>query len=672
MSTAKRETNIDELCVNTIRTLAMDAVQQANSGHPGTPMALAPVAYVLWDRFLRHNPTNPSWMNRDRFVLSAGHASMLIYSMLHLTGYDLPLEDLKRFRQWDSLTPGHPEYGHTSGVETTTGPLGAGVANTVGFGIAAKWLAARYNKEGHELFDYNVYAIAGDGCMMEGISSEAASLAGHLGLSNLVWIYDNNHITIEGNTSLAFSDDVATRFISYGWNVHRVGDANDLEMLERAITTAKNETNRPSLIIVDSHIAYGAPNKQDTSGAHGEPLGEAEIRLTKERYGWPPDEKFLVPEEASAHMRQAIDRGQAAEAEWNRKFEAYKEAYPELAKELELMQAGELPEGWDADIPVFPADEKGVAGREASAKVEAAIAARIPWLIGGSADLSPSTKTAIKDGGSFSRDNPSGRNLHYGIREHGMGAAANAIALSKLKTFASGFLIFSDYMRAPIRLSALMELPVTWIFTHDSIGVGEDGPTHQPIEQLMSLRAIPQLYVIRPCDGNEVAEAWRVAMESKDRPCALILSRQPLPTIDREKYNSASGLRNGAYVVADADGGDPEVILMGTGSEIGLCMGAYEQLTSEGIKARVVSMPCWELFERQSPEYQESVLPNAVRARVAVEAGTTLGWREFVGLDGRIVARREFGASAPLKDLLREFGFTVENVVAHAKSLLGK
>ncbi len=671
MSSAKLEKNLDELCINTIRTLAMDAVQQANSGHPGTPMALAPVAYVLWDRFLRHSPSNPSWPNRDRFVLSAGHASMLLYSLLHLTGYDVPLEDLKRFRQWDSLTPGHPERGHTSGVETTTGPLGQGVANTVGFAIAERWLAERYNKEGHTLFDYNVYAIAGDGCLMEGVSQEAASIAGHLGLSNLTWIYDNNHITIEGNTSLAFSDDVATRFIAYGWNVLRVGDANDLDMLERALTTARKESNRPSLVIVDSHIAYGAPNKQDTSGAHGEPLGETEIRLTKERYGWPADAKFLVPDEASAHMRQAIDRGQAAEAEWNERFAAYKAAYPELASEVELIRAGELPEGWDADIPTFPTDEKGVAGREASAKVENAIAAHIPWMIGGSADLSPSTKTAIKDGGSFSRDNHSGRNIHYGIREHAMGAIANAIALSGLRTFCSGFLIFSDYMRSTIRLAALMELPVTFIFTHDSIGVGEDGPTHQPIEQLMSLRAIPQLFVIRPADGNEVAEAWRVAMTSKDRPVALILSRQPLPTVDRSRFGSAEGLRKGGYVLADSDG-TPEVILMGTGSELALCVSAYEQLTSEGVRARVVSLPCWELFERQSDAYREEVLPNAVRARVAVEAGTTLGWREFVGLDGKIVARREFGASAPLKDLLREFGFTVENVVAQAKSQLGK
>jgi transketolase len=672
MSTAKPETNLDELCVNTIRTLAMDAVQQANSGHPGTPMALAPVAYVLWDRFLKHNPTNPDWMNRDRFVLSAGHASMLLYSMLHMTGYDLPLEDLKRFRQWDSLTPGHPEHGHTAGVETTTGPLGQGVANTVGFAIAQRWMASRYNKDGHNIIDYNVYAICGDGCLMEGVSQEAASIAGHLGLSNLVWLYDNNHITIEGNTALAFSDDIATKFIAYGWNVLRVGDANDLDMLARALRTAHVETNRPTLIVVDSHIAWGAPNKQDTSGAHGEPLGDAEIRLTKERYGWPPDEKFLVPEEAAAHMRLAIERGQAAEAEWSERFEAYRAAYPDLAAELEMIRDGALPDDWDADIPVFPTDEKGVAGRDASNKVENAIAGRVPWMIGGSADLAPSTKTLIKDGGSFQRDNHAGRNLHYGIREHAMGAIANAIALSKLRTFCAGFLIFSDYMRSTIRLAALMELPVTFIFTHDSIGVGEDGPTHQPIEQVMSLRAIPQLYVIRPADGNEVAEAWRVAMTTPNRPVALILSRQPLPTVDRTKFGSAEGLKRGAYVLADAEGGDPEVILIGTGSEVGLCMGAWEQLTAEGIRARVVSMPCWELFERQSPEYREEVLPDRVRARVAVEAGTTLGWREFVGLDGHIVARREFGASAPLKDLLREFGFTVENVVAHAKSAMGR
>ncbi len=672
MSSAKLEQNLDELCVNTIRTLAMDAVQQANSGHPGTAMSMAPVAYVIFDRFLRHNPANPAWPGRDRFVLSCGHASMLIYSMLHLTGYDLPLDHLKRFRQWDSLTPGHPEYGHTAGVETTTGPLGQGVANTVGFGIAQRWLANRYNKPGYNLFDYNIYAIAGDGCMMEGISNEAASLAGHLGLSNLVWIYDNNHITIEGNTSLAFSDDVATRYMAYGWNVHRVGDANDLEMIERSIRQARDETNRPSLIIVDSHIAYGAPNQQDTSAAHGEPLGDEEIRLTKLRYGWPPDEKFLVPEEAGEHMRKAVDRGAQSEAAWNEMFAAYKAEYPDLANELEHMFAGTLPDGWDADIPVFPPDAKGVAGRDASNKVENAIAGRVPFFIGGSADLAPSTKTLIKDGGSFQADNYGGRNLHYGIREHAMGAAANAIALSKIRTFCAGFLIFSDYMRATIRLAAIMDLPTTFVFTHDSIGVGEDGPTHQPIEHVMSLRMIPSLFVLRPGDANEVAEAWKIAITSTKHPTALILSRQPMPTLDRTKYASAEGVHKGAYILADTPGGDPEIIFMGTGTELQLCVAAHEQLTSEGIKSRVVSMPCWELFERQTPEYRESVLPNAVRNRVAVEAGTTLGWREFVGLDGRIVARREFGASAPLSVLLKEFGFTAEAVAQHGRELLGK
>ncbi len=672
MSSAKLEQNLDELCVNTIRTLAMDAVQQANSGHPGTAMSMAPVAYTIFDRFLRHNPANPAWPGRDRFVLSCGHASMLIYSMLHLTGYDLPLDDLKRFRQWDSLTPGHPEYGHTAGVETTTGPLGQGVANTVGFAIAQRWLANRYNKEGFNLFDYNIFAIAGDGCMMEGISNEAASLAGHLGLSNLCWVYDNNHITIEGNTSLAFSDDVATRYMAYGWDVHRVSNANDLEMIERAIRQSVAETTRPSLIIVDSHIAYGAPNKQDTSAAHGEPLGEEEIRLTKLSYGWPPDEKFLVPEEAGEHMRKALDRGAASEAAWNSMFAAYKAEYPELASELEHMFAGTLPDGWDADIPVFPPDAKGVAGRDASNKVENAIAARVPFFIGGSADLAPSTKTLIKDGGSFQADNYGGRNLHYGIREHAMGAAANAIALSKVRTFCAGFLIFSDYMRATIRLAAIMDLPTTFVFTHDSIGVGEDGPTHQPIEHVMSLRMIPSLFVMRPGDANEVAEAWKIAITSTKHPTALILSRQPMPTLDRTKYASAEGVQKGAYILADAPGGDPEIIFMGTGTELQLCVAAHEQLTSEGIRSRVVSMPCWELFERQSPEYRESVLPNAVRARVACEAGTTLGWREFVGLDGRIVARREFGASAPLSVLLKEFAFTAEAVAQHGRELLGK
>jgi len=657
---------LDQLCINTIRTLAMDGVQQANSGHPGTPMALAPVAYVLWDRFLHHNPRNPQWPNRDRFVLSAGHASMLIYSMLHLSGYDLPLEELKRFRQWDSKTPGHPEYGLTPGIETTTGPLGQGVANSVGMAIAERWLAAHFNRPGHDIVNHRVFAIAGDGCMMEGVSQEAASLAGHLKLSNLVWIYDNNHITIEGNTALAFSDDVAARFSSYHWNVLRVGDANDTDLLERAFQTASKETEGPSLIIVDSHIAWGAPNKQDTSAAHGEPLGDEEIRLTKLRYGWPPDAKFLVPEETRVYTDRCIERGRNAEEEWNGRFAAYKAAHPDLAGEWERMQSGDLPDGWDQSIPVFPADEKGVAGRDASQKVLNAIAPRVPWLIGGAADLAPSTKTRMSEGGDFQAASYGGRNFHFGIREHAMGAILNGMALSKVRAYGSGFLIFSDYMRAPIRLSSLMELPVMYIFTHDSIGVGEDGPTHQPIEQVVSLRAIPQLLVIRPADGNEVAEAWRIMITSKHHPVALILSRQPLPTLDRSKYAAAAGLRQGAYVLADSDGA-PEVIFMGTGSELQLCVAAHERLTAEGIKSRVVSMPCHEMFERQTVEYRESVLPTSVRARVAVEAGTSLGWRRYTGIDGRIIARRDFGASAPLKELLIQFGFTVEKVVEAAR-----
>jgi len=666
---SERVNKLDELCINTIRTLAMDAVQQANSGHPGTPMALAPVAYVLWDRYLRHNPHNPGWPARDRFVLSAGHASMLLYAMLHLSGYDLPLEELKRFRQWGSKTPGHPEYGLTPGVETTTGPLGQGVANSVGMAIAERWLAARFNQPGHEIVNHRVYAIAGDGCMMEGVSQEAASLAGHLRLSNLVWIYDNNHITIEGNTALAFSDDVAARFMSYHWNVLRVSDANDLDLLDQAINSARRETERPSLIIVDSHIAWGAPHKQDTSAAHGEPLGEEEIRLTKQRYGWPPDARFLVPVEVNEYTKRSIDRGREAEEEWNARFEAYKAAHPKLAVEWELMQRGELPDGWDSDIPVFAADEKGLAGRDASAKVLNAIAPRLPWLIGGAADLAPSTKTRMTDGGDFEAGSYGGRNFHFGVREHAMGAILNGMTLSKVRAYGSGFLIFSDYMRAPIRLSALMELPVNYVFTHDSIGVGEDGPTHQPIEQLIGLRSVPQLLVIRPADANEVAEAWRIMMRSTHHPVALILSRQALPIFDRTRYAPASGTARGAYIFADTDGA-PDVILMGTGSELQFCVAASEQLKSEGIAARVVSMPCWELFERQPEEYRGSVLPPAIRARVAIEAGTSIGWRRYVGLDGRIIARRDFGASAPLKDLLKQFGFTVEHVIAEARAVI--
>ncbi len=660
---------LDLKCVNTIRTLSMDAVQKADSGHPGTPMALAPVVYTLWDRYLRHSPTNTDWPNRDRFILSVGHASMLIYSILHLTGYDLPLEDLINFRQWGSKCAGHPEYGHCPGVETTTGPLGQGVATSVGMAIAQKWLATRYNRPGHTIFDYNIYALCGDGCLMEGISYEAASLAGHLGLDNLVWIYDNNNITIEGNTALAFSEDVATRFVAANWNVQRVGDANDLDRLSRAFEVAKKEDERPSLIIVDSHIAYGAPNKQDTSGAHGSPLGEEEIKLTKRNYGWPEDAKFLVPDDVKGHMRKAVDRGKASEKEWSDRFAKYEAEHPDLAKELKTMWAGGLPDGWDSEIPSFPADPKGVAGRSASGKVQNAIAKKVPWLIGGSADLAPSTGTRLADGGDFLPKSYAGRNLHFGIREHEMGACLNGMALSKLRVYGSQFLIFSDYERAPIRLSALMGLPVIHIFTHDSIGVAEDGPTHQPIEHLVSLRALPGLIVIRPCDANEVVEAWRVAMTSQKHPVALILSRQNLPTMDRSKYGPAAGLHKGGYILADSDG-TPQVIFMSTGSEVQWCVEAYERLKKEGVKARVVSMPSFELFERQPRAYREKVLPPSVRARVAVEAGTSLGWRRYVGLDGSIIARRNFGASAPLPKLLEAFGFTVDNVVETAKAVI--
>ena len=660
---------LDQLCINTIRTLSMDAVQKAHSGHPGTPMALAPVAYAVWNQFLRQNPRNPKWPNRDRFVLSAGHASMLLYSLLHLFGYDLSLEDLKNFRQWNSKCPGHPEYGLTSGVETTTGPLGQGIANSVGMAIAEKWLAAHFNRPGHQIVDYRTFAICGDGDLMEGISSEASSLAGHLALNKLTWIYDNNHITIEGNTSLAFTDDVAARFEALHWMVQRVGDANDLEMLTRALRIAVSQTECPSLIIVDSHIAFGAPTKQDTSGAHGEPLGEDEIRQTKIAYGWPPDANFLVPEAVQMYRSFLVERGKKWEDEWNLGLEVYAREHPALAEEWHTMQAGELPKDWEKDVPVFSPDAKGVAGRDAGNKVLNAIAKNVPWFIGGSADLTPSTKTRINDGGDFLAGSYEGRNLHFGIREHAMGAILNGMALSKLRPYGSGFLIFSDYQRPTLRLSALMELPTIYIFTHDSIGVGEDVPTHQPIEHLVSVRAIPQLIVIRPADANEVAEAWRVIMEQKKHPVALILSRQPMPTLDRTKYAPASGLRKGGYVLADSTG-TPEIILLATGTELQWCVEAYEQLSQEGINARVVNMPSYELFERQPREYREQVLPSSVRKRLAVEAGSSLGWRRYVGIDGAIIARRHFGASAPLKDLLKQFGFTTDNVIATAKKLL--
>ncbi len=672
--------NIDQLAINTIRTLAMDAVQQANSGHPGTPMAMAPVAYCLWQQFLRFDPDDPIWPNRDRFVLSCGHASMLLYSLLHLTKVkavnpeyetlgevSVPLEDLKNFRQLNSKCPGHPEYRWTSGIETTTGPLGQGVATSVGMAIAGKWMASYFNRPGFEMFDYSVYALAGDGCMMEGVSGEAASLAGHLKLSNLCWIYDNNHITIEGNTALAYSDDVATRYIGYGWNVTRVGDANDQEMLSRAFKVFESTTDRPTLIIVDSHIAYGAPHKQDTSAAHGEPLGEEEIRLTKRNYGWPEDAKFLVPDGVYERFGELFgQRGHEQREAWITKFGEYSREFPEMADHLFKMQHRRLPEEWDREIPFFPADAKGLAGRDASGKVQNAIAQRVPWLLGGAADLAPSTKTRLTfDGaGDFGPGNYGGRNFHFGIREHAMGSILNGMSTSKIRPYGSGFLIFSDYMRAPIRLSALMELPVIYIFTHDSIGVGEDGPTHQPVEQLISLRAIPGLIVLRPGDANEVAEAWRLIMEFRHQPVCLILSRQNMPTLDRTRYAPAAGLAKGAYVLADAIDNEPEVILIGTGSEVSLCVDAYEKLTAEGIKTRVVSMPSWELFDHQPKEYRDRVLPPDVRARVSVEQASTFGWQRYAY---RSIGMHTFGASAPLKELQKKFGFTPEDVVAAAK-----
>ncbi len=663
--------NTDQLCINTIRTLSIDAVQAANSGHPGTPMALAPVTFTLYDKFMKFNPVNPDWINRDRFILSAGHASTLLYSTLHINGFDISVDDIKAFRQLHSKTPGHPEYGHTAGVETTTGPLGQGFATSIGFAIAQKWLAERFNKPGYKLIDYKIFSLGGDGCMMEGISGEAASLAGHLGLDNVVWIYDNNHITIEGSTNLAFSEDVATRFISYGWNVQKVGDVNDLEMLRLTLDYAGKEKGRPTLIIVDSHIAYGAPTKQDTHGAHGSPLGEEEISATKAFYGW-PDKKFFVPDEVNHYKQDIIARGKTQNEEWNKLFASYKNDYPDLAEELEMIQKSELPADWNASIPVFEAGTN-ISGRAASGKVLNAIASRIPFMIGGSADLSPSTLTDLKNESSFQKGNFSGRNFHFGIREHAMGAIANGIALSGLKTYASTFLVFSDYARGAIRLSALMKLPVTYIFTHDSIGVGEDGPTHQPIEQVASLRAIPDLEVIRPGDANEVAVLWKYILESKNTPTALILSRQDLPVFDRTKYAPAVGALKGGYIIADSTG-TPEVILIATGSELQLAIAAYEELQKDGIKARVVSMPNWNLYEKQCPEYWESVLPANVRARVAIEAGSTFGWRRFVGLpgDGEVLGMRTFGASGKLSSLLEEFGLIVENVVKTAKSLISK
>lgn len=681
-------TDADLLCINTIRTLSMDAVQAANSGHPGTPMALAPVAFALWQRVLRFDPDDPIWPNRDRFVLSAGHASMLLYSVLHLAGvkavnakYEqlgelaVSLDDIKRFRQIDSRCPGHPEYRWTSGIETTTGPLGQGLATSVGMALASRWMAGYFNRPGFEMFDFNAYSICGDGCLMEGISGEAASLAGHLKLSNLCWIYDSNGITIEGKTELAFSEDVRARFTGYGWNVVHVEDANDLNKLGQAFKAFQDTTDRPTLIIVDSHIGYGAPNKQDSHSAHGEPLGEEEIRLTKRNYGWPEDAKFLVPEGVREHFQAGLgDRGRSLRADWMQKFEEYKKAHPELADALYKMQHRQLPDGWESCLPTFPADAKGLASRDSSGKVLNAVAQKVPWLMGGSADLAPSTKTRLtfEGAGDIKPGGYRGRNLHFGVREHAMGALLNGLALSKVRPYGSGFLIFSDYARASIRLSAIMEIPAIHIFTHDSIGVGEDGPTHQPVEQLPSLRAIPGLITLRPCDANEVVEAWRMIMKLRHEPVALILSRQALPTLDRSVYGAASGLAKGAYVLADAPDGKPELLLLATGSEVSLCIEAYEQLKKEGIHIRVVSMPSLEVFAHQTKEYRESVLPPGVTARVAVEQASGFGWERYVGLDGQIIGMNTFGASAPLKELQKKFGFTPERVVAVVKSQLGR
>ncbi|MGN6377624.1 MAG: transketolase [Gaiellales bacterium] len=676
----------DLLVINTIRTLAMDAVQAANSGHPGTPMALAPVVYCLWQDFLRFDPEDPIWPNRDRFVLSNGHASMLLYSMLYLTGvkavnsqYErqgelaVTLEDIKRFRQLDSKCPGHPEYRLTSGVETTTGPLGQGVATSVGMAIAGEWQAAHFNRPDFDLFDYNVYALCGDGDMMEGISSEAASLAGHLRLSNLCWIYDNNRISIEGSTRLAFSDDTATRFIGYGWNVTRVGDANDLDMLRRALGVFRDTRDRPTLIIVDSHIGYGAPNKQDTGAAHGEPLGEDEIRLAKRFYGWPEDAKFLVPDGARERLAEGCGRrGRELHGAWLARFESYRTRFPDLADAIDRMQYRRLPDGWDADLPTFAPDPKGIAGRDASGKVLNAIATHVPWLIGGAGDLAPSTKTRLTfDGaGDLEAGTIGARNMHFGVREHAMAAVVNGLSLSKMRAFGAGFLIFSDYARPAIRLSALMEIPTIHVFTHDSIGVGEDGPTHQPVEQLASLRAIPGLITIRPADANEVVEAWRVIMRLRHQPAVLVLSRQALPVLDRTRYAAATGTARGAYILADAEGGRPDVLLLATGSEVSLCVDAYERLTTEGIRARVVSMPSWELFELESPAYRDAVLPPEVTARVSVEQASTFGWERYVGSSGARIGMVTFGASAPLKELQKKFGFTVDHVVEAARAQL--
>jgi len=688
VSQPKIQLDLDLLSINTIRTLAIDAVQQANSGHPGAPMGLAPVVYSLWQRFFRYDPADPTWPNRDRFVLSAGHASMLLYATLHLTGVRavntqgrvtndpaVSMEEIKRFRQIDSRTPGHPESHLTTGVETTTGPLGQGAGNSVGMAIAGKWLAENFNRPGFDIFNFNVYAICGDGDLMEGVASEAASLAGHLKLSNLCWIYDNNRVTLDGPAEWSFSEDVMTRFKGYGWNVAHVTDANDLDLLARGYDNFLKAKDQPTLIVVDSHIGYGSPHKQDSYEAHGEPLGEAEVKLVKKNYGWPEDAKFLVPDGVYDQFKNGVGkRGAEARAAWNTKYEEYKKQFPQLAGQLNRMQSGQLPDGWDKDLPSFPADPKGMATRESSGKTLNALAKNIPWLVGGSADLAKSNKTNLTfDGaGDFYPDQYRGRNVHFGVREHAMGAIVNGMTLSKLRAFSATFFNFSDYMRPSMRLGALMEIPAIYIFTHDSIGVGEDGPTHQPIEQLASLRAMPNMLILRPGDANEVVEAYKVILQHTHGPSILVLTRQAMPTLDRVKYAPAAGVAKGAYILADAPGGKPDVILMGSGSEVSLCVEAGEKLNAAGIKARVVSMPSWELFELQDPAYKESVFPASVSARVSVEMASTFGWERYVGLKGKMIGMHSFGASAPLKDLLKKFGMEVDKVVAAARGVLGK
>jgi len=678
---------IDTLSINTIRTLSIDAVQKANSGHPGAPMALAPVVYVLWQQFLRYDPANPVWPNRDRFILSNGHASMLLYSMLYLTGVravdseykvlDKPaisLDDIKSFRQLDSKTPGHPEYRITSGLETTTGPLGQGIGNSVGMAIAGKWLAARYNRPGFEVFDYNVYAFCGDGDLMEGVGAEAASLAGHLKLSNLCWLYDANQITLDGPAIWSFSEDVATRFLGYQWNVLHVPDANDLEAVANGIREFHLTRDRPTLIIVNSHIGYGSPKKQDTNAAHGEPLGEEEVRAAKKFYGWPEDAQFLVPDGVREHFRDGIGRrGQDLSSNWYELIGKYGQQFPDLADHINRMQRRDLPEGWDKNIPTFPPDAKGVATRESSGKVLNVFAQNIPWLVGGSADLATSNKTTLKfeGAGDFQAEDYSGRNLHFGVREHAMAAALNGMALCKLRAFGGTFFNFTDYMRPSMRLAAVMEIPTIYVLTHDSIGLGEDGPTHQPVEQLASLRAMPGMVVLRPGDANEVVEAWKATLQMKHEPVSMVLTRQDLPTLDRNKYAAAAGLAKGGYVLAESQG-KPDLILIGTGSELSLCVAAYEKLTAEGTRVRVVSLPTWELFEKQTQAYRDSVLPPDVRARVSVEAGSVFGWERYVGLDGAILGMTTFGASAPAKDLFKKYGFTVEHVLEAARGVLAR